>query len=167
MHTGAAGLKHRQLAGKEGLHVDLIHLTALLGAKIAIHHCLTFTHQHCFTAWTMDALTPVILNEPSMTTDAKIATIRALNKVMWIQNDLFSRHYTVRAQEVKFVLRGESDGSDDRTASSGHRTMSSTSGEDWMKGPEVDSATGRLRKSDPSSHEPLTKPKRSFFSFGS
>lgn len=31
MHTGAAGLKHRKLAGKDGLFVDLIHLTALLG----------------------------------------------------------------------------------------------------------------------------------------
>ena len=32
MHTGEAALKHRRLAGKDGLHIDLIHLTALLGA---------------------------------------------------------------------------------------------------------------------------------------
>lgn len=32
MHTGVAGLKHRKLAGKDGLFVDLIHLTALLGS---------------------------------------------------------------------------------------------------------------------------------------
>ena len=37
--------------------------------------------------------------------DRKIATLRALNKVMWIQNDLFSRHYTVRSHDVKSVLR--------------------------------------------------------------
>lgn len=35
--------------------------------------------------------------------DRKIATIRSLSKVMWIQNDLFSRHYTVRTHDVKAV----------------------------------------------------------------
>lgn len=34
MHTGEAALKHRRLAGKEGLFVDLMHLTALLGKVI-------------------------------------------------------------------------------------------------------------------------------------
>lgn len=34
MHTGEAALKHRRLAGKEGLFVDLMHLTALLGKCI-------------------------------------------------------------------------------------------------------------------------------------
>jgi hypothetical protein len=31
MHTGDAGLKHRKLVGKEGLRVDHIHLSGLLG----------------------------------------------------------------------------------------------------------------------------------------
>jgi len=84
MHTGEAALKHRRLAGKEGLHVDLIHLTALL-------------------AWVQDALIPVILSEPTMPPERKIRTIRSLSKVMWIQNDLFSRHYTVRSHDAKAV----------------------------------------------------------------
>ncbi|KAF8303307.1 hypothetical protein DL93DRAFT_2035312, partial [Clavulina sp. PMI_390] len=74
MHTGEAALKHRRLAGKEGLYVDLMHLTALL-------------------AWTQDALIPVIMREPALSLERKILTVRSLSKVMWIQNDLFSRHY--------------------------------------------------------------------------
>lgn len=31
MHTGAAGLKHRKLVGKDGLRVDHIHLSGCLG----------------------------------------------------------------------------------------------------------------------------------------
>lgn len=31
MHTGEAALKHRRLAGKDGLFIDIMHLTAILG----------------------------------------------------------------------------------------------------------------------------------------
>ena len=45
------------------------------------------------SAWTQDALIPVIMREPTLSMERKIMTVRSLSKVMWIQNDLFSRHY--------------------------------------------------------------------------
>lgn len=56
-----------------------------------------------FPAWTQDALIPVVMNEPTMSMEHKIRAVRSLSKAMWIQNDLFSRHYTLRSHDVKSV----------------------------------------------------------------
>ncbi|KAG8751259.1 hypothetical protein FRC12_012524 [Ceratobasidium sp. 428] len=71
MHTGPAAFTHREK--KEPLHVDYTHCALLLG------------HVHTI-------LTKAVLarNLPSETT---VATLAAVNKVLWIQNDLFARHY--------------------------------------------------------------------------
>jgi len=77
-----------------------------------------------FTAWVQDALIPVILNEPTMPPERKIRTIRSLSKVMWIQNDLFSRHYTVRSHDAKAVSTALKERDEDLKAS---RTLASLS----------------------------------------
>ncbi|KAG9088502.1 hypothetical protein FRC07_012523 [Ceratobasidium sp. 392] len=71
MHTGPAAFSHREK--KEPLHVDYTHCALLLG------------HVHTI-------LTKAVLarNLPSETT---VSTLAAINKVLWIQNDLFARHY--------------------------------------------------------------------------
>lgn len=38
-----------------------------------------------------------------MSMEHKIRAVRSLSKAMWIQNDLFSRHYTLRSHDVKSV----------------------------------------------------------------
>ncbi|EAU85203.1 hypothetical protein CC1G_06219 [Coprinopsis cinerea okayama7 len=81
MHTGQDELKHRKLMGKAPLYVDLMHLSLLLG-------------------WTLDVLTPVILSYPEYPLARRIEIMRAFQKVIWIQNDLFTRHYAVRSTEV-------------------------------------------------------------------
>lgn len=81
MHTGQNELKHRKLMGKEPLYVDLMHLSLLLG-------------------WTLDVLTPVILSYTDYPLQRRIDIMRAFQKVIWIQNDLFTRHYAVRSTEV-------------------------------------------------------------------
>ncbi|KAI5885075.1 uncharacterized protein SCHCODRAFT_02603640 [Schizophyllum commune H4-8] len=88
MHTGKAGLKHRKLMGKDSLHVDIMHLAILL-------------------AWTLDILTPVILKNEDFDMDRRIEILRALQKVVWIHNDLFTRHYVQRATHVS-ALRSAS-----------------------------------------------------------
>ncbi|KAG8785672.1 hypothetical protein FRC12_017289 [Ceratobasidium sp. 428] len=82
MHTGEAGLKHRKLAGKEGFRVDHIHLSGLLG-------------------WTMDQMIVIILRHESLSLAKKETIIRSLHKVMWIQQDLFSRHYVRDGEEYR------------------------------------------------------------------
>ncbi|KAH7338256.1 Protoglobin-domain-containing protein [Rhizoctonia solani] len=71
MHTGPAAFQHREK--KEPLHVDYTHCALLLG------------HVH-------NMLTRAVLarNLPAETTQT---TLVAINKVLWIQNDLFARHY--------------------------------------------------------------------------
>ncbi|CAE6435254.1 unnamed protein product [Rhizoctonia solani] len=71
MHTGPVAFQH--LEKKEPLHVDYMHCALLLG------------HVH-------NMLTRAVLarNLPAETTET---TLIAINKVLWIQNDLFARHY--------------------------------------------------------------------------
>ncbi|RXW18759.1 hypothetical protein EST38_g7094 [Candolleomyces aberdarensis] len=85
MHTGQNELKHRKLMGKAPLFVDLMHLSLLL-------------------AWTLDVLTPVILSYTEYPLSRRIEIMQAFQKVIWIQNDLFSRHY---ARFVTSNLDGE------------------------------------------------------------
>lgn len=86
MHTGDAGLKHRKLVGKDGLRVDHIHLSGLLG-------------------WTMDRIIVIVLRDETIPLDKRETIIRALHKVMWIQQDLFSRHYVRDGEEYQKAPR--------------------------------------------------------------
>lgn len=78
MHTGQPGFKHR--ASKPELRVEYIHMGALLG-------------------YVVDIVVGAVM-EMDIQNQMKGRVIRALNKVVWIQNDLFARHY-VGAVSVK------------------------------------------------------------------
>ena len=71
MHTGKPGFKHREK--KPELRVEYIHIGALLGYVLNV----------------------VIGAAMSLDIDIEMKSkvIIALNKVLWIQNDLFARHY--------------------------------------------------------------------------
>ncbi|EUC60244.1 protoglobin protein [Rhizoctonia solani AG-3 Rhs1AP] len=86
MHTGDPGLKHRKLVGKDGLRVDHIHLSGLLG-------------------WTMDRLIVIVLRDETIPLLKRETIVRALHKVMWIQQDLFSRHYVRDGEEYQKAPR--------------------------------------------------------------
>ncbi|KAG5643146.1 hypothetical protein DXG03_001508 [Asterophora parasitica] len=83
MHTGVAGFAHR--AKKPGLRVEYIHCAILLG-------------------YVEDIVINAVVTHPDLDLDTKTAVIRALNKLLWIQNDLFARHYIqdadIQAQKV-------------------------------------------------------------------
>jgi hypothetical protein len=74
MHTGQAGFAHR--SNKPSLRVELIHISLLL-------------------AYVVDILLETVIKHPDLDNDTKAGVLRALNKVVWIQNDLFARHYVV------------------------------------------------------------------------
>ena len=72
-YLDAVGKMHTDKAGSKELNVPLVQMNALLG----------------FVA---DALVATVfgLNLPRET---EVATMRAFNKLLWIQNDLIVRHY--------------------------------------------------------------------------
>ncbi|CAE6449363.1 unnamed protein product [Rhizoctonia solani] len=72
MHTGKAGFKHREK--KDPLFVDYAHCAILLG-------------------YVQSMLTSAVMGRDDLPQEVKTATLLAINKVMWIQNDLFARHY--------------------------------------------------------------------------
>ncbi|KAF4614323.1 hypothetical protein G7Y89_g15415 [Cudoniella acicularis] len=72
MHTGQPGFKHRQ--NRPDLKVDYIHMGALLG-------------------YVEDMVVGAVMEMEGVDVVMKTRVLRALNKVLWIQNDLFARHY--------------------------------------------------------------------------
>jgi len=72
MHTGKPGFKHREK--RHDLKVDYIHMGALLG-------------------YVIDIVVGAVMGMDVIDTEMKCKVIKAFNKVVWIQNDLFARHY--------------------------------------------------------------------------
>jgi len=72
MHTGKPGFKHREK--RPDLRVEYIHMAALLG-------------------YVIDIVVGAVMEMNEIDNVMKSRVIRALNKVLWIQNDLFARHY--------------------------------------------------------------------------
>lgn len=69
------------------LHVEYIHIGA----------CLSFIQ---------DVFTEAILSHPRLDLSRKIALVKALGKVIWIQNDLFAKWYVRDRQEYADEQRG-------------------------------------------------------------
>jgi hypothetical protein len=72
MHTGRPGFKHRK--NRPELRVEYIHMGALLG-------------------YVVDIVVGAVLGMEEIDLVMKGKVIRALNKVVWVQNDLFVRAY--------------------------------------------------------------------------
>lgn len=72
MHTGKPGFKHREK--RPDLRVEYIHCGALLG-------------------YVVDIVIGAVMGMTEIDTEMKCRVLKALNKVVWIQNDLFARHY--------------------------------------------------------------------------
>ncbi|TAQ87414.1 hypothetical protein B7494_g4244 [Chlorociboria aeruginascens] len=85
MHTGKPGFKHR--VNKPELRVEYIHMSALLG-------------------FVVDIVIGAVLALEGVELETKGNVLRALNKVIWIQNDLFSRHYIDEINEELVAVDG-------------------------------------------------------------
>jgi hypothetical protein len=90
MHTGKPGFKHR--AKRPDLRVEYIHMGALLG-------------------YVVDIVVGAVM-EMEIDNVMKGRVIRALNKVVWIQNDLFARHYLPKSEgdEITVTPPPEAEG---------------------------------------------------------
>jgi len=74
MHTGVPGFKHREK--RPELRVEYIHMGLLLG-------------------YVEDVVVKAVLEMDAIDAETKERVARAFNKLLWIQNDLFARHYVV------------------------------------------------------------------------
>lgn len=68
------GMMHVGQGRAHPLHVEYVHIGATL-------------------SFIQDVLTEAILSHPRLKMDRKIALVKALSKVIWIQNDLFAKWY--------------------------------------------------------------------------
>ena len=84
MHTGEPGFKHR--SRRPQLRVEFVHMNALL-------------------AFVEDVVVGSIMGTDELDLATKTKTIRAWNKLLWIQNDLFARHYVVD-RDSKYAPKG-------------------------------------------------------------
>ncbi|KAI9653739.1 MAG: hypothetical protein M1821_006933 [Bathelium mastoideum] len=85
MHTGeAAGFAHR--ARRPQLRVEYAHLGVLLG-------------------YVEDAVVGAVMGAEAPAVAERVEMVRAWNKLLWIQNDLFARHYVVD-RDSKYAPRG-------------------------------------------------------------
>ncbi|KAK0203401.1 Protoglobin-domain-containing protein [Desarmillaria ectypa] len=85
MHTGVPGFAHRKK--KPALRVEYIHCALLLGLV-------------------EDMLVDAVILHPDIDLKTKHAVCRAVNKLLWIQNDLFARHYLEDEQVTAAKLAG-------------------------------------------------------------
>ncbi|KAL2153856.1 hypothetical protein VTH82DRAFT_2532 [Thermothelomyces myriococcoides] len=74
------GMMHTGLGRSKPLHVEYIHI----GATLAV---------------IQDVLSEAILSHPRLPLARRIAIVKALGKVVWIQNDLFARWYVTDGEE--------------------------------------------------------------------
>ncbi|KAF2461343.1 Protoglobin-domain-containing protein [Lineolata rhizophorae] len=81
------GMMHVGQGRKHPLHVEYIHIGACLG-------------------FIQDVLIEAILSHPRLKIERKIAIVKAIGKVLWIQNDLFAKWY-VRDGDEYAADRGE------------------------------------------------------------
>lgn len=68
------GMMHTGRGREHPLHIEYVHIGA----------CLAFIQ---------DTLTEALLSHPRLRMDKKIALVRAIGKVIWVQNDLFAKYY--------------------------------------------------------------------------
>ncbi|KAK1757328.1 Protoglobin-domain-containing protein [Echria macrotheca] len=120
------GMMHTGLGRTHPLHIEYIHI----GAGLAV---------------IQDVLNEAILSHPRLPLPRKIALVKALNKVIWIQNDLFTKWYVHDGEEYtdgmdygiiekegwlhgRKVLHHEddSDGSDDTVSPTGEDSKEKT-----------------------------------------
>lgn len=80
MHTGSPGFKHGQ--HRPELRVEYEHTALLLG-------------------YLEDMIVDAVMGMAEVEFETRVAVFRAWNKVLWVQNDLFARHYVKGVEEVR------------------------------------------------------------------
>ncbi|GKT93913.1 globin-like protein [Colletotrichum tofieldiae] len=116
------GMMHVGLGRKHPLHVEYIHLGA----------CLSFIQ---------DIMTEAILSHPRLHMQRKIALVKALGKVIWIQNDLMTKWHVKDGAE--FAKDEEEPEIEEEGYLHGRKILESESDEENATGPRSPSRLPR------------------------
>ncbi|OLN97978.1 hypothetical protein CCHL11_02642 [Colletotrichum chlorophyti] len=116
------GMMHVGLGRAHPLHVEYIHLGA----------CLSFIQ---------DVMTEAILSHPRLHMQRKIALVKALGKVIWIQNDLMAKWHVRDGAE--FQQDGEEPVIEEEGYLHGKKVLESESDEETVGGPRSPSRLPR------------------------
>ncbi|RPA92142.1 hypothetical protein L873DRAFT_1818042 [Choiromyces venosus 120613-1] len=84
------GMMHVGQGRKHPLHIEYIHISVLLG-------------------FIQDVIFEAVLSHPRLKLEQKIGVVKALGKVLWIQNDLFAKWYVRDGEEFREPLEGDED----------------------------------------------------------
>ncbi|KAF3025708.1 hypothetical protein E8E14_014185 [Neopestalotiopsis sp. 37M] len=76
------GMMHVGRGREHPLHIEYVHIGA----------CLSFIQ---------DTITEALLSHPRLRMDKKIALVKAIGKVIWVQNDLFAKWYVRDGEEFR------------------------------------------------------------------
>ncbi|MCJ1331573.1 hypothetical protein MMC10_008264 [Thelotrema lepadinum] len=79
MHTGSPGFKHRER--RPELRVEFTHLALLLG-------------------YLEDMIVGAVMGMEEVDLPTRLSVVRAWNKLLWIQNDLFAKHYMKGVEQI-------------------------------------------------------------------
>lgn len=79
-YLNKVGMMHTGQGRKHPLHVEYVHVGACLG-------------------FIQDVFTEAILSHPKLSLERKMAVVKAIGKVLWIQNDLFAKWYVRDGEE--------------------------------------------------------------------
>lgn len=81
-YLNKVGMMHVGQGCAHQLHVEYMHIGATL-------------------SFIQDIITEAVLSHPRLKMDRKIALVKALSKVIWVQNDLFAKWYVREGDELE------------------------------------------------------------------
>ncbi|KAG9097763.1 hypothetical protein FRC06_007215 [Ceratobasidium sp. 370] len=92
MHTGPTAFTHREQ--KAPLHVDCTPTVLFILSPQNLHRATLTPDTHCalLLGHVHTILTKAVLAR-NLSSETTVEMLAAINKVLWIQNDLFARHY--------------------------------------------------------------------------
>ncbi|PVH96498.1 hypothetical protein DM02DRAFT_631965 [Periconia macrospinosa] len=93
---------------------------------------IEYMHMALTLSLTQDVLTEAILSHPRLPMPRKIALVKALSKVIWIQNDLFAKWYVRDGEEFE-----DTPEDDDDDGGEGARLVPEVEPEGWVNGKRV------------------------------
>ncbi|CAF3391075.1 unnamed protein product [Rotaria sp. Silwood1] len=79
-YVSSVGKMHTNMAGARSINVDYIHMNAMFG-------------------YLQQTFMGIVLSNEEIDETTKKTTLLALNKLFWIQNDLFSMHYIISSHD--------------------------------------------------------------------
>ncbi|KAF8998248.1 hypothetical protein BDQ17DRAFT_1428540 [Cyathus striatus] len=91
-------LEHPQIAFRKDFlkgYIVKLHRSKRPGLRVEYIHCVILL------GFVEDIIISTVIAHPGLDTETKLAVSKAVNKILWIQNDLFARHYIEQTEQAQ------------------------------------------------------------------